>query len=98
VLLDGIRISWSGLAKRASSCAAVWDLGERARFLVGRLERGSADVGMLSGICSDIVQVLWRPLLTDSQHSCWLAPWRPIRCEVKLLTSKCDRGDAPRRR
>jgi hypothetical protein len=26
--------------------------------LVGRLERGSAEVGMLSGICSDIVRVL----------------------------------------
>lgn len=57
MLVEGIRISWSGLAKRASSCAAVWDLGERARFLVGRLERGSAEVGMLSGIGSDIAVV-----------------------------------------
>jgi hypothetical protein len=58
VLVDGILISWSGLANRASSCAAVCDFGERARFLVGRLERGSAEVGILSGICSDIVRVL----------------------------------------
>jgi len=59
VEVEGILISWSGLAKRASSCAAVCDLGERARFLVGRLERGSAEVGMLSGMASDIVMVLW---------------------------------------
>jgi hypothetical protein len=58
VEVEGRRISWSGFAKRASSCAAVWDLGERARFFVGRLERGSAEVGMLSGMGSDIVMVL----------------------------------------
>jgi hypothetical protein len=29
----------------------------RARFLVGRLERGSAEVGMDSGIGSDMVDV-----------------------------------------
>jgi len=57
--VDGMRISWSGLANRASSCAAVWDLGERARFLVGRLERGSAEVGIDSGMGSDILTVLW---------------------------------------
>jgi hypothetical protein len=56
----GRRISWSGFLKRASSWAAVWERGERARFLRGRLERGSAEVGMLSGICSDMVEVLRR--------------------------------------
>lgn len=30
--------------------------GERARFLRGRLERGSAEVGIDSGICSDILE------------------------------------------
>jgi hypothetical protein len=55
VLEEGTRISWSGLAKRASSWAAVWERGERARFLVGRLERGSAEVGIDSGMGSDIV-------------------------------------------
>jgi hypothetical protein len=54
-----MRISWSGLANRASSCEAVWDLGERARFLVGRLERGSAEVGIDSGMGSDILMRLW---------------------------------------
>ncbi len=46
----------SGLEKRASICDAVCEWGEvcRARFR-GRLERGSADVGMLSGMGSDIV-------------------------------------------
>jgi hypothetical protein len=47
-----MRISWSGLANRASSCEAVWDLGERARFLVGRL-------GIDSGMGSDILMRLW---------------------------------------
>lgn len=58
VEVEGIRISWSGFANSASSWAAVWDFGDSARFLVGRLERGSAEVGMLSGIGSDIVMVL----------------------------------------
>ncbi len=59
VLEVGRRISWSGLAKSASSCDAVWERGLRARFLVGRLERGSAEVGMLSGMGSDIVSAVW---------------------------------------
>ena len=50
----GTRISWSGFLKRASSCRAVWERGERARFLIGRLDRGSAEVGMLSGMRSDM--------------------------------------------
>ena len=55
-------ISRSGFAKRASTCADCWDAGVRARFLVGRCERRSADVGMDSGIGSDIlaVELLYR--------------------------------------
>jgi hypothetical protein len=64
--VDGMRISWSGLANRASSCAAVWDFGERARFLVGRLERGSAEVGIDSGMGSDILMGLWSSVDCDS--------------------------------
>lgn len=36
------------------------EMGVRARFLVGRLERGSAEVGMDSGMFSD--------MLKDSVH------------------------------
>lgn len=50
-----MRISWSGLAKRAVKVAAWAETGVRARFLVGRLERGSCEVGIDSGIGSDIV-------------------------------------------
>jgi hypothetical protein len=55
VEVDGIRISWSGLEKRAVRVAAWAEVGVRARFLVGRLERGSWEVGIDSGIGSDIV-------------------------------------------
>lgn len=54
MVVDGRWITCSGFAKRASSWEAFWERGLRARFLRGRLERGSAEVGMLSGICSDI--------------------------------------------
>lgn len=47
--------SAGGLAKRASTLLACADTGVRARFFVGRLERGSAEVGMDSGIGSDMV-------------------------------------------
>jgi hypothetical protein len=50
----GSLISWSGFAKRAVRVAAWEETGVRARFLRGRLERGSAEVGILSGIGSDI--------------------------------------------
>lgn len=50
-----MRISWSGLLKRAVIWEAVCDRGLRARFLRGRLERGSAEVGIDSGMRSDIV-------------------------------------------
>ena len=53
-----MRISWSGFAKRAVRVAAWAETGVRARFLVGRLERGSWEVGIDSGIGSDIV-VAW---------------------------------------
>ncbi len=49
-------ISRSGLAKSASTWLACWVLGVRARFLSGRLERGSWDVGIDSGIGSDMVE------------------------------------------
>lgn len=45
---------WSGLAKSAVREAAWEDVGVRARFLVGRWERGSADVGIDSGPGADI--------------------------------------------
>lgn len=48
-------ISRSGFAKRASTSAACTVRGVRARFLVGRLERGSAEVGIDSGMGSDMV-------------------------------------------
>ena len=54
----GIWMSRSGFAKRASTEEAYASRGVRARFLVGRLERGSADVGIDSGIGSDIVVVV----------------------------------------
>jgi hypothetical protein len=50
-----MRISWSGFANRAVRVAAWAETGVRARFLVGRLERGSWEVGIDSGIGSDIV-------------------------------------------
>lgn len=51
----GIEISWSGLEKSAVRLAACDAVGVwRARFLSGRLLRGSAEVGILSGIGSDI--------------------------------------------
>ena len=36
---------------------AVWEVGVRARRLRGRLERGSAEVGIEAGVGSDIVRV-----------------------------------------
>lgn len=52
---EGMEISRSGLAKSASTCADCWSDGVwRARFLVGRWERRSAEVGMDSGIGSDM--------------------------------------------
>ena len=52
--MAGMTTSLSGLAKRASSEAACWVVGVRARRLVGRFERGSWEVGIDSGIGSDI--------------------------------------------
>ena len=51
----GSAISWSGLEKRAEREAACADTGVSGpRFLTGYFLRGSALVGILSGICSDI--------------------------------------------
>ena len=48
-------ISRSGLEKSAEREAACAEMGvSMARFFRGRLERGSAEVGMDSGIFSDI--------------------------------------------
>lgn len=53
-------MSMSGFAKSASTWLACAETGVRARRFRGRLERGSADVGMDSGIGSDMVGlVLW---------------------------------------
>lgn len=46
---------WSGRAKRASTEADWAETGVRARFLVGRWERGSAEVGIDSGPSPDIL-------------------------------------------
>ena len=46
----------SGLANRAVREAACEEVGVRACRFVGRLEWGSEEVGMLSGIGSDIVK------------------------------------------
>lgn len=51
---EGMWISRSGFAKRASTWADCAEEGVRARFLVGRCERLSAEVGMDSGIGSDM--------------------------------------------
>lgn len=50
-------MSRSGLEKRADSWLACCVVGVRARRLVGRLERGSWEVGIDSGMGSDIVTV-----------------------------------------
>lgn len=55
---EGMRISWSGLENSAVIWEAVWERGERARFLRGRFDRGSAEVGIDSGICSDMFVLL----------------------------------------
>lgn len=54
----GRSIIVSGLDIKLDIREAVWERGLRARFLRGRLERGSAEVGMLSGIGSDILIVV----------------------------------------
>lgn len=50
-----MRISCSGRAKSVSRCEACAETGVRARFLVGRFERGSADTGIDSGPVPDMV-------------------------------------------
>lgn len=56
--VEGRAMTWSGFSKRASREAAWADTGPRRRFLTGRLDRGSADVGMLSGMGSDMLIVI----------------------------------------
>jgi hypothetical protein len=56
----GKSMSRSGFANSASTVCACASRDVRARFFVGRLERGSADVGIDSGIGSDIVVVVDR--------------------------------------
>lgn len=59
VLLPKVEV-WRGrfgLAKRASSCAECFEVGDRARRLRGRFERWSDEVGTDSGMFSDIVYV-----------------------------------------
>ena len=51
----GMAMGRSGLAKRASTWADWWDVGVLARsFFVGREVRWEVDVGMDSGMGSDI--------------------------------------------
>lgn len=47
-------ICFSGCANSESRCAACLLVGLRARFFRARWERGSADVGIDSGMFSDI--------------------------------------------
>ena len=64
-------ISRSGLAKSASTCCDCWDSGVRARFLVGRWDLRSEDVGMDSGIGSDIFAM-------------WSGVWTVVECRLKM--------------
>lgn len=54
----GMMTERSGCAKSASTCALCWLTGVRARFFVARLERGSAEVGIDSGIGSDMTWMM----------------------------------------
>lgn len=53
---EGRGMGRSGFANRAVKEAACEEVGVRARRFVGRLECGSEEVGMLSGMGSDIVE------------------------------------------
>lgn len=57
VVEEGMWISREGSENRAERARAVSEEGGALGrdFFVGRFERGSADVGIDSGICSDIV-------------------------------------------
>ena len=61
-------MSRSGLANKASTCEAWAVRGVRARFLVGRLERGSAEVGMDSGMGSDMLVEVAKAELLAAQR------------------------------
>ena len=78
----GSLISWSGFAKSASRVAACAETGVRARFLRGRLERGSADVGIDSGIGSDIF-----PLSRSISPECLLVAGRVCVCNVGVVVA-----------
>lgn len=56
---EGRKVTASGLAKRASSWEACAEVGVRARRLSGRWERGSKDVGIDSGMGSDMRAVVF---------------------------------------
>ena len=56
VASDGNGMLMSGFAKSASTDVAWASLGVRTRRLRGRRERGSDEVGMDSGMGSDIVR------------------------------------------
>ena len=61
MLGDGRMMSRSGLEKRAEREAACAEMGvSMARFLRGRLERGSAEVGTDSGMFSDILYAIYQ--------------------------------------
>lgn len=59
-------ISRSGCEKRDASDWACAEVGVSARRLVGRLERGSCEVGIDSGIGSDMIL-----LVTDAGRIAW---------------------------
>lgn len=60
-------ISRSGLANREVTAEAWEETGESARRFVGRFERRSWEVGMDSGIGSDMVMVRWWFVLVGNE-------------------------------
>ncbi len=78
-VVEGMWISREGLEKRASTEEAWPARGVRARRFVGRCERGSALVGMDSGMGSDMVV---------SVGFLVLARVGVVRCDV-LRSSRC---------
>lgn len=60
-----VGMGMSGFAKRASSWVAWAEVGVRARRFKGRRERGSEDVGMDSGMGSDILEEVFGEFRID---------------------------------
>ncbi len=74
-------ISRSGWEKRVAREAACALVGVRASRFVGRLERGSCEVGIDSGIGSDIFRRGWGLVVVLGGRVGWWL-WL-LRCEMK---------------